>query len=195
MRLLILLFCSALFGCQYDPHAHLLTTSEPSREDVIGIYVVDRFDIPQDFVDKNKNIYLEIRRDGTFVAKNIPPEDPNEPNNRFSKRLLSGTGNWEVGTVGSLNGDQTIWGIYLRSPSAKFLSPSFTGKKPPYGLIFTLGDPDSGFAILMKSRPDINFEVRQDGLIEEAFIGIFEVEPFPWTQVDFESDLIALELG
>jgi hypothetical protein len=37
--------------------------------------------------------------------------------------------------------------------------------------------------------------VRQDGLSEEAFIGIFEVETFPWTQVDFEGDLIALELG
>ena len=43
--------------------------------------------------------------------------------------------------------------------------------------------------------PDINFEVRQSELIEEAFIGIFEVESFPWAQVDFESDLITLVLG
>ena len=47
----------------------------------------------------------------------------------------------------------------------------------------------------IQMQPDINFEVRQDWLIKEGFIGIFEVKPFSWAKVDFESDLITLELS
>ena len=50
-------------------------------------------------------------------------------------------------------GAHPIWGVYLRDPADKMMPADFTGKKPPYGLIFQLGDPDSGYAILMKKKP------------------------------------------
>jgi hypothetical protein len=47
-------------------------------------------------------------------------------------------------------GSKKIWGVYLRIKESQFHAANFTGDKPPYGLIFTLGDPDIGNAIILK---------------------------------------------
>ena len=49
-------------------------------------------------------------------------------------------------------GAHPIWGVYLRDTAQKMHPAHFTGKQPPYGLIFQIGDPDSGYAILMKKK-------------------------------------------
>lgn len=166
LSILLLLFF-VMIGCQYDPHAHLLTLEEPSREDVIGTYVVDYFSLPSELAGKSCEITVELRADGSFSASNIPPWRGDIPDAGFFNSLLNGTGRWEIDKMGTLNPrEHTIWGIYLRNDTKKpstapdveddlnrLMSPaSFTGQKPPYGLIFQLGDPDRGYAILMKKK-------------------------------------------
>lgn len=41
-------------------------------------------------------------------------------------------------------------GVSLKSDDADLDSSGLTGRKPPYGLIYTLGDPDSGKAMIFE---------------------------------------------
>jgi len=138
-------------GCQYDPHANLLTTEEPRTEDVIGTYILDRFDLPNSLTPKTTSIKVELRGDGTFTATNVPLWKLGDPDHDFVSTFRSGDGKWEKRIMGTLDpGSKKIWGIDLRTRDTQFYPADFTGDKPPYGLIFTLGDPDSGNAILLK---------------------------------------------
>jgi hypothetical protein len=151
----IFLFVAAmtLAGCQYDPHGNLYTTSEPKVEDLVGTYVLDRFDLPMDTSKINCEVIVELNPDGTFTAKNVPPWGMDEVKTNFFNSLCSGTGKWEKHTSGTLDpGNKSIWGVYLRTPDNSLHPADCTGDKPPYGLIFTLGDPDSGYAVLLKKK-------------------------------------------
>ena len=153
MRHALALTMILLAGCQYDPHGDLYLTTEPKAEDVVGTYVLERFDFPQKITIAHRNVEVELHADGTFTATNVPPWVLGEPDAPFFSTLLSGTGNWEKAKIGILDpGSHPMWGVYLRTPDNRIHPAHFTGKKPPYGLIFTLGDPDSGNAILLKRR-------------------------------------------
>ena len=154
MRTLLLIFASlALVGCQYDPHASLYTTSEPKTEDVVGTYVLDALHLPAEVGSARPDVVIELHADGTFAATNIPPWDSSWPGTNFFGSLLSGSGKWEKDTLGTLDpGHKRIWGVYLRTPENRFHPADFTGDKPPYGLIFTLGDPDSGNVIILRRK-------------------------------------------
>lgn len=148
---MLILCLLGLISCQYDPHGWLLTTTEPMREDVIGTYVLDRIDLTQNMNEHSINITVELRADGTFTAINVPPQMDFFPKSDLLSVFVRGAGKWEIGKTGTLDsGSRPIWGVYLRDSSTKLLSPNFTGDKSPYGLIFQLGDPDSGDAILLK---------------------------------------------
>jgi hypothetical protein len=143
-----------LAGCQYDPHASLYTTSEPKAEDIVGTYILDTFHLSPEVGTARPQVLVELRADGTFAATNVPPWELREPGTNFFTSLVNGTGKWEKGSTGTLDpGRKTIWGVNLRTPDNRFHSASFTGDKPPYGLIFTLGDPDSGNAVILKRKP------------------------------------------
>ena len=154
MRTLILLFAAlVLAGCQRDPHAYLYTTSEPKTEDIIGTYVLDAYHLPSIVGSARPEVVVELHADGTFAATNVPPLGLHEPSNNFFGSLLSATGKWEKHTTGTLDpGNKRIWGIYLRTPDSKIEPASFTGDKAPYGLIFTIGDPDSGDAMILRRK-------------------------------------------
>jgi hypothetical protein len=88
-----------------------------------------------------------------FAATNVPPWVLDTPDTNFFTSLVTTTGKWEKGTLGTLDpGQRTIWGVHLHSSDRKIRLPYFTGDKPPYGLIFTLGDPDSGHAVILKRK-------------------------------------------
>ena len=167
-RLPLLVVSLGLVSCQYDPHAHLLTTKEPLREAIVGTYVVDRFELTPELSGKSAAIVIELRENGTFSAKNVPPWQGDLPQPDFFDTLITGTGQWEMKTMGLLQpGNLPIYGVYLRNgpkmtsptppgkdPFEGLMSPAqLTGNKPPYGMIFQIGDPDSGYAILMKKEP------------------------------------------
>ncbi len=135
MRIALLLLFLILVGCQYDPHAHLLTTAKPLRKDVIGVYVVDRFDLPPELAGKSEEIVVELRADGSFSATNVPPWRLDLPKTGFSDTLISGTGQWEIAKMGQLDpGAHTIWGVYLRN-GPKRTSPVSPGEDPLKGLM------------------------------------------------------------
>ncbi|HZO86063.1 MAG TPA: hypothetical protein VFC26_12665, partial [Verrucomicrobiae bacterium] len=70
--------------------------------------------------------------------------------------LISGSGTWRIDSVGSVDDGRkplkTHWGVYLDSSATKFDAVGLTGPKPPYGLICTLGDPDSGEALILERK-------------------------------------------
>lgn len=154
MRTLLLILASlALVGCQYDPHANLYTTSEPKSDDVVGTYVLDTFHLPPQVGSAPQDVVVELHADGTFAATNVPPWMLEDPGTNFFRSLLTGSGKWEKATLGTLDpGQKRIWGVYLRTPDNRFEPANFTGDMPPYGLIFTLGDPDSGYAVILRKK-------------------------------------------
>jgi len=154
MRAFLFAFISiALLGCQYDPYAQVLTTTEPKAEDILGVYVLDRFELPPGLVSSNLNVEVDLHADGTFTATNVPPWATGVPNQDFSASLITGTGTWLKSAIGTLDpGHKSIWGISLSTSDKRNMAAEFTGEKPPYGLIFEIGDPDSGYAILLRRK-------------------------------------------
>jgi len=143
-------------ACQYDPHAHLYTTQEPQPADLPGHYALVTQTLTRAGLAAlhGKPCDIELRADGTFTARNIPPWQSGPPGENFFSTLVSGSGRWRVDSVGAIDDGsrqlKTHWGIYLDSPAGKMEPVGLTGQKPPYGLIFTLGDPDSGDALIFE---------------------------------------------
>lgn len=152
MRKLWIMLATFVFaGCQFDPHAHLHTTNEPQNEDVVGTYVLDTLDLHAEAGTVCPEIVVELHADGTFVATNIPRWDGDSPGPDFFTTLIGGNGKWQKALLAVLDRvKKDLWGVYLRSSDHKFHPANFTGNKPPSGLIFTLGDPDCGDAVLLK---------------------------------------------
>ena len=175
-----IIVAAILVGCQFDPHADLYTTSEPEEEYILGTYVLDWLSLPSEARVNMPEISIEVRANGMFSATNIPPWDV-EVGDGFASSLVSGDGHWKKEPMGILDpGRRTIWGICLQTPEqaefssrwkeisanlkegdaltdfpkVKFLGAKLIGQKPPYGLMFTLGDPDSGHAIILKRTGD-----------------------------------------
>jgi hypothetical protein len=142
-------------GCQYDPHAQLYTTDKPQESDVVGRYTLTSQSVTRDglAVMHGRPCVIELRVDGTFSATNVPPLLLNSPDTNFFSTLISGSGTWRLASVGSV-GDgsgsvKTHWGVNLDSV-ANFQPVGLSGAKPPYGLIYTLGDPDEGLALILE---------------------------------------------
>ena len=154
MRTLLLTLASlALVGCQYDPHANFYTTNEPKAEEVVGTYVLDAFHLPPEVGSSRPAVVVELHADGTFAATNVQPWELGTPGTNFFTSLLTATGKWERDALATLDaGQKHIWGVQLRTPDSKIHPAYFTGNKPPYGLIFTLGDPDSGHAVILRKK-------------------------------------------
>lgn len=143
-------------GCQYDPHAHIYTTDKPETTNVVGSYVLASQTFTRDGLAalQGRTCLIELRADGTFVATNVPPWQSGFPSTNFFNTLISGSGTWRIDSVGSVDDGQkplkTHWGVYLDSPTIKFDAPGLSSPKPPYGLIYTLGDPDGGEALILE---------------------------------------------
>ncbi|MCA9048803.1 MAG: hypothetical protein KDA89_08755 [Planctomycetaceae bacterium] len=135
-------------GCQYDPYHRLYTAREPNDGDIAGMYILDHYCLPQGIRIEHRDIVVDLHSDGTFTAANIPPRQTDIPDTSFFSSLVTGTGRWETSTIGS----DTIWGVCLRSPDTSLSTARLTGTKAPYGLIFTLGDPDCGYAVILKRK-------------------------------------------
>ena len=155
MRVMSLLASILLaHGCQFDPNAHLYTAEKPRSSDVIGRYTLtSQTVVAGDLVALQGNVCsIDLQADGTFVATNVPPAQTDFPTPTFFTTLVDGAGTWKIercGSVGSLD----VWGISLNSPTTPLESVGLTGTKSPYGLIYTLGDPDSGEAMIFERAP------------------------------------------
>ena len=152
--LLFVLSVTCVAGCQYDPHAHRYTTAKPLQRDLVGTYVLESETMLQSDASElnGQRCMVELHADGTFAAVNVPPFR-SDSGPRFFARLRSGIGKWRVDPVGTVDtGGQskTVWGVYLDSP-AELRPAHIAGQTPPYGLIFSVGDPDSGEVLILKN--------------------------------------------
>ncbi len=141
-------------GCQYDPHAHLLTTVRPEPSEVVGRYTLVKQTVTAgDLAAMNGRLcVVELRADGTFSAANVPPFTFGSADASLTT-LVSASGAWRVESVGSVDDGWSAknhWGVHLDSGTVRLQSAGLTGRKAPYGLIFTVGDPDSGQAMFLE---------------------------------------------
>jgi hypothetical protein len=143
-------------ACQFDPHAHLYTTVKPRPADVHGIYRLTAQTVTPDGLSalRGKSCDIELHEDGTFLARHVPPASVDGLTPGFFSRLVSAEGRWHIDRIGSIGdgsgSSKTRWGIRLDSRSTAIWPAGLTGGKPPYGLIFTIGDPDSGHAMVLE---------------------------------------------
>ena len=100
-------------SCQFDPHANLLATSEPREEDIVGTYVLDRYDLPDSLTLKKPDIRVELRADGTFTAVNVPPWKLGDPDLAFVSMFHSGEGKWEKSIMARLTQGQKRFGEFI----------------------------------------------------------------------------------
>jgi hypothetical protein len=155
-RLTLLIVAMALVGCQYDPFANRYTTRQPDATNVAGRYELAMQTVTAQGLAAlaGRQCFVELRDDGTFTAANIPPWVIDAPAPNFFSTLASGSGTWRIDKVGSLDtgwGKLTpIWGVHLDSKQVKFMPVHLTGKKPPHGLLFGIGDPDAGQALILE---------------------------------------------
>jgi hypothetical protein len=140
-------------GCQYDPHAHCYTTTRPQAADVVGRYKLTSQTVTTGGLSvlHGKPCDIELRADGTFTAVNLPTDTHGSPGTDCFSTLVTGSGNWRIDVVSHGASYETEhWGIEFESPAVKIHSTNLAGQKPPYELIFTLGDPDSGDAMIFE---------------------------------------------
>lgn len=149
--LALLILLSVACFCQFDPYAYLLTTKEPEAADVTGLYILKEQTLTDEGLDflQGKQITIDLAPDGTATLSNFPLWLEGGISSYKLDRFLSGSGRWEVGTVGVLSEGDDVWGIRF----SEINSASLTGDQPPYGLIFTYGDPDSGDVMIFEKAP------------------------------------------
>jgi len=143
-------------GCPHDPNVDFYTTSEPSIRDLAGRYMLTSQSVTKDGLSTlaGKPSEIELREDGTFIATNVPPAGGDEPDEKFFSKLVSGTGTWKPDTVGSIaNGGQPPkqhWGVSFDCKTSEIMDAGLTGSASPFGLLFTMGDPDGGHAMFFE---------------------------------------------
>lgn len=136
-------------SCGYDPHTAVVVIEEPKPEDVDGVDGIDEETIAWSTLDANRVrlCRVELRSDGTFVARNIPVShfastSPGELGDR--------TGTWSIG-IASGNEHETDWGVHLETHGHR-IAANLADDRPPHRLVFSLGDPDAGDAIFLQRR-------------------------------------------
>jgi hypothetical protein len=142
--LILIFFCSSSIffqGC-FD-YFDLLTAIKPKVEDVVGKYQLKTHTSGGLASLKGKACFIELGANGKFEAKNILPSNYNsfmQTSEEIFSKLINASGTWEIGP-GAVN--QTAWEIDFKSDSSKAASIYIMGKKPPYSLIYIVGDPDT----------------------------------------------------
>jgi hypothetical protein len=151
----LLITCSLIFlaGCQYDPFADDLATEQPKTKDLIGTYVFEKQTLTNNLTDKQTNgSKITLKPDSTFNAIDIP-SFTGQSDFHFNG-LISENGKWHIATNGGVangsGGTDPIWGMDLDSLPGNLKHIEFLGKKPPYKLIITYGDPDEGAVMIFK---------------------------------------------
>ncbi|MCO5045269.1 MAG: hypothetical protein J5I99_10760 [Verrucomicrobia bacterium] len=154
----ILAVTPLLLGCQYNPYAHLFTTTQPKQEHVAGSYSLTQQTIAPGGLSllQGQRCVLELRGDGTFSIMNYPTwSEAFSPTNGQLVASISATGRWSCDTVGVVSDgrkSQRYWGVQFSDADTQLDPLTLTGKTPPYGLIMTYGDPDSGTVMIFEKK-------------------------------------------
>jgi hypothetical protein len=147
----VLLFAFA--GCQFNPYADDLTTNHPSFKDIIGTYIFEKQTLVSILKDKKAGAAkIVIYSDSTYRAINVA--DFEGKIGFQDNGIINKTGKWNIETVGGIangsGGVDNVWGIALTSMPENLQHIGFMGEKPPYKLIVTYGDPDTGAVMIFR---------------------------------------------
>jgi len=142
-----------LTGCQYNPWAARFLTAQPSEQDVVGTYVIDAdsqkrgIKLPQSNgifpIDHSAQIVLSGDHKAQFIHV---PEDYRGG----AGCSVTGRGSWRLGKNDSFS---VVRASIINEEPGSPCKGDFAyelmlyGKKSPYKLHITIGDPDSGDAV------------------------------------------------
>jgi len=146
-------------GCPFDPNVDFYTTVEPAAADVAGRYTLTGQTVAGGglAVLKGKECWVELRDDGTFTATNVPPSGSDREGEEFFGTLVSSSGKWKIDSVSSIANaggkPKTHWGVVFETEEPDIMHMGLTGAAPPYGLLITVGDPDSA-KVLVFEKPE-----------------------------------------
>jgi len=159
MKILVVLAVALILcGCQRNPYAHIFTTDKPEPSRVVGRYLLQDQTLVSGGTTAmhGRTCEVVLSADGTFAATNVPPFEFGAPEISSLDSLVSGSGRWRIESVGSIDNGfgkpKTHWGVRLGSVGHPLAFAGFTGQEAPYGLIFTIGDPDSGTVMILRVK-------------------------------------------
>jgi len=159
-RAMLAVSLALLVGCQYDPWADRFLTARPSEEDVAGTYVIDadsqkrniKLALPQDngnfAIDHSAQIVLSGDHKAQFIHV---PEDYRGK----AACSVTGRGSWHLGKNDSFSVVRaSIVNEEPNSPCKGDFAYELMlyGKRSPYKLHITIGDPDSGDAVQFEKQ-------------------------------------------
>lgn len=152
ISILVFGFIGTTAGCQFDPYGSDYTKVQPTREDVAGIYKVDPKTVnsfkAQHGVDPAA-AEINLKPDGSFELKEMPACWLAVT---CAGRLQSASGTW------SIQKHQEWWALSLETREldgrkhGHYSEAMLRGEKRPYLVHFTIGDPDSGQALVLEPK-------------------------------------------
>ncbi|MGC9367338.1 MAG: hypothetical protein ACP5FK_09920 [bacterium] len=163
----IIILIILLFKCQHDPYADRYLTEKPKKQDVVGFYQLTEQNITEENLDflEGKQSTIELYEDSTYQLVNYP-DWMNIDEQDSLPELITDSGTWYIDKVGSIyHGDdesEDAWGIRFSGINSAHL----TNNQPPYGLIFTYGDPDAGDVMIYEYKAENR---KQEELLTKIF--------------------------
>jgi hypothetical protein len=129
------------------------TTKKPDAAEVVGRYTLTSQTVSTGGLSvlQGRTCSIELRRNGTFSATNAPPDVLGSPGMDFFSTLLTVSGTWRIDVVAhGASCETTFWGICFDSAPANVHPACLIGRESPFGLVFTLGDPDNGQSMILR---------------------------------------------
>ena len=147
-----------LVGCQHDPWANRFVMARVSEKEVAGAYVVDadsqkrRIKLPlgDSVLPISASAKIVLSNDHSAQFVNVP-----EDYQGTKSCSVTGHGSWSLGKNDSfLVVRARIYNEETNSPCKGDFGYELMlyGKKPPYKLHTTIGDPDSGDAVQFEKQ-------------------------------------------
>jgi hypothetical protein len=149
--------CFWLSGCQFDPWADGFLKKPPAESDLVGTYRIDAdtlsrrisFPTSASTLPIGKDAEISLTADHNVQFFRVPEFDYVT----MKSCVISGAGTWRLGR----NDSYVVVDVQIQRPDYR---PSIDGcgaaygeelmlygKKPPFKLHITIGDPDSGDAL------------------------------------------------
>ena len=156
----VVLALAMLGGCQHDPWADRFLTAQPGEKDLVGTYMVDHDSQQRNIrlqpskqmlpIDKTARVVLLGNHTAQFL--HVPEESPDLKGSPCS---VTGKGSWKlIKNDDFYTIDATIMNEEPNTPCKGALGYELMlhGKKPPYKLHITMGDPDAGDAVQFEKQ-------------------------------------------
>jgi hypothetical protein len=154
----MLLSLVLLVGCQYDPWSDRFLTAEPTEKDVAGTYLVDaasqkriiKIPLSKETLPIDHTARIVLSSDHKAEFTHVPEEYLGE-----AACTVTGQGAWRLGKNDSFSVVRVnIANVERNSPCKGDFGYELMlyGKKSPYKLHITIGDPDSGDVVQFEKQ-------------------------------------------